>query len=179
MDGRRWTIKARVTSKTEIKHWSNQRGDGKLFSANLLDETGEIRATGFNDAVDKLYHVLEEGKVFFISQARVNIAKKQFSNLNNEYELTFDGKTIVEPASPMSVPDRDGSSSTSAVPRRRRRPASQVFVCPARRPREPRKGRDVRRHRHRQGRRRARQHHQQGHPTKRASTSTLPLPIRR
>jgi replication factor A1 len=36
---RSWTIKARVTAKSEIKHWSNQRGDGKLFNVTLMDET--------------------------------------------------------------------------------------------------------------------------------------------
>lgn len=35
----RWTIKARVTNRSEIKHWSNQRGDGKLFSVTLMDES--------------------------------------------------------------------------------------------------------------------------------------------
>jgi ssDNA-binding replication factor A large subunit len=35
----RWTIKARVSAKSEIKHWSNQRGDGKLFNVTLMDET--------------------------------------------------------------------------------------------------------------------------------------------
>jgi replication factor A1 len=61
----RWTIKARVTQRTDIKHWSNQRGEGKLFSVTLMDETGEIRATGFNEAVDSFFNVLEEGKVSF------------------------------------------------------------------------------------------------------------------
>ncbi|KAK4053129.1 Replication factor A protein 1 [Microbotryomycetes sp. JL201] len=92
----KWTIKARVTQKSDIRHWSNQRGDGKLFSVNLLDESGEIRATGFNEAVDNLYNVLEENKVYYISKARVNIAKKQFSNLSNEYEITFEKDTDVQ-----------------------------------------------------------------------------------
>lgn len=35
----RWTIKARVTQKSEIKHWSNNRSEGKLFSVNLLDKS--------------------------------------------------------------------------------------------------------------------------------------------
>jgi replication factor A1 len=93
----KWTIKARVTQKTDIKHWSNQRGEGKLFAVTLMDETGEIRATGFNDQVDAFYNVLEEGKVFFISRARINIAKKQFSSVNNEYEITFESGTEIEP----------------------------------------------------------------------------------
>lgn len=35
----RWTIKARVSAKSEIKHWSNQRGDGKLFNVTFMDES--------------------------------------------------------------------------------------------------------------------------------------------
>ncbi|WOO77315.1 Replication factor A protein 1 [Vanrija pseudolonga] len=100
----KWTIKARVTQKSEIKHWSNQRGEGKLFSVTLMDETGEIRATGFNEAVDAFYNVLEEGKVFFVTRARINIAKKQFSSVNNEYEITFDNNTEIEPCDDDSVP---------------------------------------------------------------------------
>ncbi|KAN0064628.1 Replication factor A protein 1 [Thecaphora frezii] len=92
----KWTIKARVTSKSDIRHWSNQRGEGKLFSVNLLDESGEIKATGFNDAVDRFYALLQENKVYLISKAKVNIAKKQFSNLSNEYEITFENSTEIE-----------------------------------------------------------------------------------
>jgi len=33
----RWTIKARVTKKSDMKHWQNQKGEGKLFSIDLLD----------------------------------------------------------------------------------------------------------------------------------------------
>ncbi|KAK4705716.1 replication factor A1, partial [Phenoliferia sp. Uapishka_3] len=92
----KWTIKARCTVKSDIRHWSNAKGDGKLFSVNLLDETGEIKATGFNDEVDNLAPKFEEGKVYYISKARVNIAKKQFSNLSSEYEITFGRDTEVE-----------------------------------------------------------------------------------
>lgn len=53
------TIKARVTNKSTVRTWSNSRGDGKLFSVDLLDESGEIRATGFNNAVDQFYELLK------------------------------------------------------------------------------------------------------------------------
>lgn len=93
----RWTIKARCTNKAPIKNWSNRNGDGKLFSINLLDDSGEIRATGFNDQCDALYGLFEEGSVYYISSpCRVQIAKKQFTNLNNDYELTFEKDTVVE-----------------------------------------------------------------------------------
>jgi replication factor A1 len=91
-----WTIKARVTQKSEIRTWSNQRGEGKLFNVTLMDESGEIRATGFNTQVDDFYDKLEEGKVYFISKARVNLAKKKFSNLTNDYELGLERNTEIE-----------------------------------------------------------------------------------
>ncbi|KAL1732495.1 hypothetical protein EV714DRAFT_206529 [Schizophyllum commune] len=92
-----WTIKARVTQKSDIRRWSNQRGEGRLFNVTLMDDTGEIRATGFNQAVDELYDKFEEGKVYFVSKARVNLAKKKFSNVNNDYELSLERSTEVEP----------------------------------------------------------------------------------
>lgn len=92
----KWTIKARVTQKSEIRTWSNSKGEGKLFNVTLMDETGEIRATGFNIAVDEFYDKLQESKVYFISKARVSIAKKKFSNLSNEYELSLDRGTEID-----------------------------------------------------------------------------------
>ena len=95
----RWTIKARCTSKTDIKTWHNRNGEGKLFSVNFLDDSGEIRATGFGDQCDALYDLFQEGSVYFISSpCRVQIAKKQFSNLPNDYEMTFERDTVVEKA---------------------------------------------------------------------------------
>lgn len=99
----KWTIKARVTNKSDIRHWSNARGEGKLFSVTFLDETGEIKATGFNDAVDQFYNVLEEGKVYFVSKARVGIAKRQFSNVNNEYEITLENSSEINLVSGLTM----------------------------------------------------------------------------
>ena len=93
----KWTIKARCTQKSDIKTWHNKNGEGKLFSCNLLDDSGEIRATGFNDQCDALYDLIQEGGVYYITApCRVQIAKKQFSNLSNDYELTFERDTVVE-----------------------------------------------------------------------------------
>ncbi|KAF2661656.1 replication protein-like protein A 70 kDa DNA-binding subunit [Lophiostoma macrostomum CBS 122681] len=95
----KWTIRARCTHKGELKTWHNTKGEGKLFSVNLLDDTGEIRATGFNDVCERLYPIFEEGTVYYISApCRVTLAKKQFSNLPNDYELQFERDTDVEKA---------------------------------------------------------------------------------
>ena len=95
----KWSIKARVTQKSEIKEWANTRGRGKLFNMTLMDETGEIRATGFNKAVDELFDRIEEGKVYYLSRARVNVAKKKFGNLTNEYEIMLDERSEIHEVS--------------------------------------------------------------------------------
>ncbi|CAF3330845.1 unnamed protein product [Rotaria sp. Silwood1] len=57
----RWTIQVRVANKTPIRTYSN--GDGRLFSCSLVDETSEIRATGFGDDCDRLEPILIVGNV--------------------------------------------------------------------------------------------------------------------
>lgn len=95
----KWTIKARVTHKSDIRTWHKPNSEGKLFSVNLLDETGEIKATGFNDQCDMLYELFQEGAVYYISSpCKVNLAKKQYSTLPNDYELMFERDTVVERA---------------------------------------------------------------------------------
>lgn len=99
----KWTIKARVTSKSDIKTWKKATSEGKLFSVNFLDESGEIRATGFNAEVDQFYELLQEGSVYYISTpCKVQLAKKQFSNVANDYEMMFQQDTVIEKAEDQS-----------------------------------------------------------------------------
>lgn len=92
----RWTIRAKLTNKTNIRTWSNSKGEGKLFSMDFTDESGEIRATAFKEDCDKYYNILEVGKVYFISRAQVKMANKRFSSANNDYEMAFNSETTVE-----------------------------------------------------------------------------------
>ncbi|KAJ2855853.1 Replication factor A protein 1, partial [Coemansia erecta] len=92
----KWTIRARVSQKSAIKSWNKPNSSGRLFSVNLLDESGEIRATTFTNQVDRFYPMLEMGKVYYVSNAQVKMARQQFSNVNNQYELTFDDSTVIE-----------------------------------------------------------------------------------
>lgn len=72
---------------------------------DLMDETGEIRATAFRDIVDKFYEMIEIDKVYYISKGIVKMANKQYSTLNNDYELTFGSETTVVPcADEVAVP---------------------------------------------------------------------------
>ncbi|CEP24825.1 unnamed protein product [Cyberlindnera jadinii] len=91
-----WTIKVRVSYKGEMRTWSNQKGEGRLFSVNFMDQTDEIRASAFNEVADKFYNFLQEGKVYYVSKARIQPSKPQFSNLSHPYELALDRDTVIE-----------------------------------------------------------------------------------
>jgi replication factor A1 len=103
-----WRIKARVVQKSDIRHYSNQRGEGRFFSVTLMDDSGEIKGTAWNAVVDDLFEKLQENRVYFFSKARVNLAKKKFSTVSNDYELSLDRGTEIE-----EVSSRYESSSRS------------------------------------------------------------------
>jgi len=96
----RWTIKARVTSKSQIRTFSKGgAGGGKVFSMDLLDRHGgEIRASFFNQGVDKYFDVIEVGKCYVLSKGSVKVANRQFNPCNHRYELTFDKEALVAPS---------------------------------------------------------------------------------
>ncbi|KAF8378985.1 hypothetical protein HHK36_028411 [Tetracentron sinense] len=94
----RWTIKARVTAKGELRHYNNPRGDGKVFSFDLLDaDGGEIRVTCFNAVADQFYNQIEAGKVYLISKGSLKPAQKNFNHLHNDHEIFLESTSTVQP----------------------------------------------------------------------------------
>jgi replication factor A1 len=92
----KWVIKARVANKSEMRTWSNSRGEGKLFSFDLMDESGEIRCTAFRDVADKYFNYLQVDKVYYFSKCQVKPANKQFNTIKNEYEMTLNSDSVIE-----------------------------------------------------------------------------------
>ncbi|XP_055586552.1 replication protein A 70 kDa DNA-binding subunit-like [Uranotaenia lowii] len=104
----KWVIKARVMSKSAIRTWSNAKGEGKLFSMDLMDESGEIRLTAFKEQCDKYYDMIEVDKVYFITKCQLKPANRQYSTLKNDYEMTMNSDTIVQEC-------EDGGSSLPEI----------------------------------------------------------------
>lgn len=101
----RWAIKARVTAKGDLRRYNNARGDGKVFSFDLLDsDGGEIRVTCFNAVVDRFFDAIEVGKVYLISKGSLKPAQKNFNHLKNDWEIVLDSNSTVD-----LCPDEDGS----------------------------------------------------------------------
>ncbi|EER00144.1 replication factor a 1, rfa1, putative [Perkinsus marinus ATCC 50983] len=94
----KWTIKGRVSSKSDVRTFVNARGEGQLFSIELVDDqNGEIRATFFNSAVTKFYPAIQQGRVYTFSKGQVKQANARF-NPGAAYELTFNDDAIIEEA---------------------------------------------------------------------------------
>uniref|UniRef100_A0A1D1XHA3 Replication protein A subunit n=1 Tax=Anthurium amnicola TaxID=1678845 RepID=A0A1D1XHA3_9ARAE len=95
----RWTIKARVTSKGDLRRYNNPRGEGKVFSFDLLDsDGGEIRVTCFNSVADQFFDQIEAGKVYLISRGSLKpVLQKSFNHLNNEYEIFLESTSTIQP----------------------------------------------------------------------------------
>lgn len=101
----RWAIKARVTAKGDLRRYNNARGDGKVFSFDLLDsDGGEVRVTCFNAVVDRFYDVIEVGRVYLISRGSLKPAQKNYNHLKNDWEIFLDSNSSVE-----LCPDEDAS----------------------------------------------------------------------
>lgn len=99
-----WTIKVRVTSKGNLRSYSNARGEGNVFNVELTDEDGtQIQATMFNAAARKFYETFHVGKVYYISKGSLKVANKQYKTVQNDYEMTINENSIVEEASDEGV----------------------------------------------------------------------------
>ena len=83
-----------------MRTWSNAKGEGKLFSVDLLDaQNDEIRGTFFKETADKFHDMLQANSVYYFSGGRLKVANKKYTSIKNNYEITFDQHSEIRPAS--------------------------------------------------------------------------------
>jgi len=93
----RWTIRARITSKSTLRTFSKGVNSGKVFHVHLLDvHGGEIRASFFNEAAGLHFDKLQLGKCYKFGRGSVKIADARFNPCSHRYELVFDKTTQIE-----------------------------------------------------------------------------------
>ena len=114
----KWTIKARVISKTELKSWSNAKGEGKLFNMTLMDASGEIRCTAFKDVAIMFHPLFELNKVYIIGKGTIKMVNSKWTGMSspggaipaNNYEMQLEKTTFVR-----AVPENESAGSIPAV----------------------------------------------------------------
>jgi replication factor A1 len=92
----RRTIKARVVNKGTMREWKNARGEGKLFSFTVMDDSCDIRLTCFNEEATKFNDMLILDKVYYISNGSLKPANPQYNNTKHDYEMTVRRDTVIE-----------------------------------------------------------------------------------
>lgn len=105
--GGKWWILGRVTDRSDVRTWNKPTSQGKLLSFTIIDESSAIRATLFNDAVDLFEPRLVNKNIYYFSGGQVKNANRKFSNVNNDYEITFDRTAEIIPCierPPANVP---------------------------------------------------------------------------
>jgi len=76
--------------------YKGRDGEGKLFSADLIDSKGnETRACFFGAAVDIFYDMLQERQIFSFSGGRAKKGDKRYCKF--DFEITFDEKATITP----------------------------------------------------------------------------------
>lgn len=99
-------MKVHTTNKAQLRKFSKGSGEGNVFGVDPLDaEGGEIKASFFNQAVDKFHDMLEKGTCFTFSRGSIQIASKQYNPTNYRHELTVDKDVVVEIAQDDSTID--------------------------------------------------------------------------
>lgn len=92
---KRWAILARVTQKSQIRTYNNNKNsNGKIFSLTFVDNTGEISATVHNEQCDNFYNKLEFNHVYYIFGGNFKMLHTKF--YDNDFELVFTKNTIID-----------------------------------------------------------------------------------
>lgn len=93
----RWTIKARVISKSELRTYNSEKmGEGKVFSMDICDDSGEMRVTLWREAAERYFELVSPGSVYLISKGQLRVANKKFCSLNCQYEMSLSYDSIVQ-----------------------------------------------------------------------------------
>ena len=92
-----WTVKAKLAAKGNIRTFRNAKGEGRVMTVEFVDEAGTaIQATMWKDAIDRYDAIMEVGKVYYVSRGSLRPANRQYSNVNNDYEMSLDGRCEIE-----------------------------------------------------------------------------------
>eukprot|EP01130_Rhizamoeba_saxonica_P017802 TRINITY_DN8721_c0_g1_i1.p1 TRINITY_DN8721_c0_g1~~TRINITY_DN8721_c0_g1_i1.p1 ORF type:complete len:609 (+),score=101.93 TRINITY_DN8721_c0_g1_i1:3-1829(+) len=92
----KWTIKARVSYKSELKEFERNGKINHSFNIDLIDVAGEIRCSAWGDSAVKFYPMLEVGNVYYISKATVRCTQKKFTSATSTYEMNLKSDSNVE-----------------------------------------------------------------------------------
>jgi replication factor A1 len=87
-----------------VRTYKNQKGEGRVGSIDLLDSSGDIRGTFFNDECDRWMSTLAVNTVYKIKGGQIKQANRQYNNCKSDCEITFGRDTVFEPLGDADAP---------------------------------------------------------------------------
>jgi len=92
----KYSVKVRVSEKSELKDIQSPRWQGKICNAKLSDKSGDIIIKGFNADAEALHKELNDGSTYIITGALVKpVRDSRYNNTGHNYELTWSKLTKV------------------------------------------------------------------------------------
>lgn len=91
----KWFIKGTVQKKSDLRDF--KKGDGKLYSFELVDKSGSIKVVAFNEAAHLFFDMTKEGIVMELSKSTVKMSNRQFNNCTSDYEIHLDKLSYLNP----------------------------------------------------------------------------------
>uniref|UniRef100_A0A6B2L476 Replication protein A subunit n=1 Tax=Arcella intermedia TaxID=1963864 RepID=A0A6B2L476_9EUKA len=89
-----FSIRGRCSAKSAIRNYKNAKGDGKLFTFDLVDDTGEVRCTCFNESVDNFEPLVQVGNIYMLSKGSIKAGNPKFTKAL--YEITLNKNSVLE-----------------------------------------------------------------------------------
>lgn len=122
-----WTIRAKVTKKSELAEYNNRKlmKNDKFMTLRLSDCHGsQISASFFGEAAEKFFKIIQEGSIYLFSNGNVSLADQRFRTSDCSYQLQFNSSADIRL-------DEDQSFSVKAIDRGVT-PLSKLKDCKAR-----------------------------------------------
>lgn len=101
---RNMIVVGRVVSKSDIRKFTTQKGEGKLFSFEIVDKTGQIKCVAFSENVDIFYPLIDNNCVYSISNATVKLSNKKFSSSTSDFEIHLERNSEIVKIEDESIP---------------------------------------------------------------------------
>ena len=81
-----------------LHNFNNSRGPRHVFSFDVINiENSEICITCFNIQAINFHPCIDAGKIYIISKESINLAKKKFNHLKNDWEIILGNNSTIEP----------------------------------------------------------------------------------
>lgn len=97
-------FKGRVVSKSDIRKFNTQKGEGKVFSFEVADKSGQIKCVAFSECVDIFYPLIENNSVYSIANGTVKLSNKKFSNSTSDFEIQLEKTTEIQKIQDDEIP---------------------------------------------------------------------------